>query len=100
MNLTENQGRLLELLMAVPPDMDRIEEYIESSKCSKADIKIAAMMFVDACDERFCNEHISFLYDVYLTIMKYGVDPNMIYDGSKNIMESLCYVVRYEVAGL
>ena len=46
MNLTENQGRLLELLMAVPPDMDRIEEYIESSKCSKADITIAAMMFI------------------------------------------------------
>ena len=32
--------------------------------------------------------------------MKYGVDPNMIYDGSKNIMESLCYVGRYEGADL
>lgn len=102
MNLTEKQERLLELLMAAPPDINGIEEYIESNKCSKADITIAAMMFIDACDERFCNEvecgldrgneHISFLYDVLATLIKYGIDPNMIYD-DRNIMESLCYII-------
>lgn len=109
MNLTEKQERLLELLMAAPPDINGIEEYIESNKCSKADITIAAMMFIDACDERFCNEvecgldrgneHISFLYDVLATLIKYGVDPNMIYD-DRNIMESLCYIGKYEGADL
>lgn len=100
MNLTEKQERLLELLMAAPPDIDGIEEYIESNKCRKADITIAAMIFIDAYDERLCKEHISFLCDVLTTLIKYGVDPNMIYDGNKNIMESLCYIGRYEGADL
>ena len=106
--LSPNGSKLYDLMLAIPPDLARIKQELESGVYTKDDVSMAATKFVD--EECFCEEpygesvigvfvepvlvqglHSTYLYDLIRLLLDYGLDPNAEYDDT-NIMEGMKYI--------
>lgn len=105
--LTKAGEAVLQLLMAIPPNITGAEQMLSEGQLSAQEITKIGLRYTDEC---FCDAgdyfyeadlprpegitpglHSTYIYEVVKLLLRYGLDPNGVYD-SDNIMESLKYV--------
>ena len=116
--LDENEKRLYELLMQVPPDLQHVRSELAIGKYPSESLSRVALEFVEECfDETMKHgwneedeydyhsspavliegEHSTYLYQVFEMLLEYGLDPNAVIDG-KNVLCDLRYIENEYVA--
>lgn len=119
--MNEKSQRLLDTLMAIPPDFSAAEKLLQQECFSSDEVTKVAMRYADECfldiadkfrtdpDDRISftgfmppagvipGLHSTYVYDVAKLLLDYGLDPNAIID-EDNIMEMLLYVDNEYVA--
>lgn len=100
---------LYSLLVALPPDLESIENELKSNSFSSEDITRVACDFADEC---FCEYrgflyekgrvpedselHSTYIYDICKLLLKYGLNPNLIISedaySEDNIMHSIYWI--------
>lgn len=119
--INEKSQRLLDTLMAIPPDFSAAEKLLQQKCFSPDEVTKVAMCYMDECyldaADTFCldpyerisptvvmppsevvsERHSTHLCDVVNLLLDYGLNPNTIID-EDNIMEMLLYVDNEYVA--
>lgn len=108
MTQLSNKGQaLLDMLLAIPPNIEEIKQELSYRTFSAEDISKAAIMYLEECFDEHINEafeshkymealvipnlHSTYVYEVVELLLQYGLDPNAVYDDT-NIMYELKYV--------
>lgn len=97
--LNEKQELLMNELNNVPPNLDKIKKLLDENDYSSEDVTYVATAFAENCEfesyEYFKSENAQvrskYLYDIVKLLLKYGLNPNIVFDNDVNIMESLIY---------
>ena len=106
-NLNEQEKKLLDFLIAIPPDMDGASHYLQTqnlapSEITRVSIEYADYCFCDAGDyayqhgishphEVIPNLNSTYILDVIKLMLQHGLNPNAIFDGY-NIMDWIKFV--------
>ena len=115
MNITlnENELRLMEPLMAMPPDLTAAERLLEQEQYTSESISRVGTNFVWECrgecwdhfrendvlsyEDVVPGLHSTYLCEVLSLLLRYGLDPNAIF-ADENIMDDLRYLDNGYVA--
>ena len=104
----DKTNRLLDMLMELPPDPDKIEKHLNENEYSVKEITLAACKLAEECqfecgffrENRGQNPAVSeihspYIYGIFELLLKYGLDPNLKFsDGisETNVMDELRYL--------
>lgn len=105
--LTMREQKLLDALAAIPPNMDKAEQYLKAEQLECDEVTRVAIEYAYQCfcevgdyahDQRIPhpseivpNLHSSYIFDVVNLLLQYGMDPNGVHEDC-NIMDSLRFV--------
>ena len=109
---------LFDMLMQLPPDLERVRSFLQEEKCTADDVNRAALRFVEECWEEgvypwdtipnrstaigdyyweearlIPNLHSSHLYQVIEMLLAYGLDPNVEIDET-SLIEEMPHIVN------
>lgn len=107
LDLNKKEQGLLNLLLNIPPNFEMAEKYIHSEEFNGDEITRVAIQYADTC---FCEAgwfadrnnivhtseiipglNSSYILEVTSFLLKYGLNPNKIYEDC-NIMQNLRYI--------
>ena len=125
LSLTKRSQYLLELLLTNPPQFESAKNYLDGAQLSVEEVTRAANIYADRCfrdyDEylmEICPDDCplsdvlipqgivpglpsTYLYDVVKLLLRYGLDPNAVYDTDSdvyNIMRLVLFIDNEYVA--